>query len=149
MEWFSRLKKSALNPPRWVIPLVWPILYLLIGISGYLIWAIEGKFSSNYYLEWIVYFAQLLLNFSWYPIFFNMRRPGLALFVIFGMLVAIYSNIQLFSKRNEIAGKLMYPYFIWVCFATYLNIMIWFLNKNQIDKQNYNDNFSAEEQKDK
>ena len=91
-NWHKYLIKPYLNPPGWIFGPVWTILYTLIGISGYLIWSIEEKFSENHKLEWLAFFLQLALNYLWSPVFFGMRQLGLASFIIVLMDVAIFFN---------------------------------------------------------
>ena len=128
--WYKGLKKPRLNPPNWVFGPVWTILYLMIGLSGYFFWNINQEFSEEDRLEWIVYFSQLFLNFTWTPIFFGINYLLLAFLNIILLDIFTIWNIILFSEKSTLAGRFLIPYMIWISFATYLNFSIWYSNRN-------------------
>lgn len=123
--WYATLEKPFLNPPGWVFGPVWIILYLLMGISLWLIWksdSPEKKKASE------LFFAQLILNAIWSPIFFGAESIGGALAIIVLLWSAIALTILVFAKISKIAAWLLIPYILWVSFALYLNLAIWMLN---------------------
>lgn len=120
-SWYVTLNKPIFSPPNWVFGPVWTVLYILMGISLYLIWA-KSKVPS-------VFWIQLILNASWSIIFFGMKNPGLALVDIVALWVSIVLTIKVFDKINKLSSYLLYPYLLWVSFASILNLSIWVLNK--------------------
>lgn len=120
--WYVTLNKPFFNPPSWIFAPVWTILYLLMGISLYLVWE---KKKAN--LNW--FWVQLALNFIWSIIFFGLKNPILAFVVIIFLWVSILFIIKDFGKVNKTASYLLYPYLAWVSFAGLLNLAIVILNK--------------------
>lgn len=112
--WYAGLNKPVFSPPNWVFGPVWTILYILMGISLYLVWQ-KKKIPP-------VFWVQLILNALWSTIFFGLKNPGLALVDIIALWIAIILTIKSFYKINKFAGKLLIPYFLWVSFATILNL---------------------------
>lgn len=112
--------KSSLNPPSWLFAPVWTLLFLLMGISLYLIWQKKGD------LFW--FWTQLLLNIIWSFLFFGFRSPTLAFYEILILWVVILITIIKFQKIDKIASRLLYPYLAWVTFASILNYTIMVLN---------------------
>jgi translocator protein len=132
--WYEKLNHPKIRPPNWVFGPVWTILYIMIGVSGYLIWSLDEGFSGKYSFAWTIYFIQLLLNHIWTPLFFGIHALFLALIDIVLMLIAIYINIFAFYAIYPLAGLLLIPYACWVSFATYLNFSYWYLNRlNTVD----------------
>lgn len=127
-SWYAYLNKPFFSPPNWIFAPMWTILYILMGISFYLIWsnAKKGK-SKNEALG--NFYVQLILNFVWSPIFFGMKNLGLAFIVIVLMWLFILRTIQSFAKLNKKASYLLYPYIAWVSFASILNLSVWLLNR--------------------
>ncbi len=125
--WYSTLNKPALNPPNFIFAPVWTALYILIGISLFLIWESKEK-KENKKLPLILFSLQLLLNSSWSIIFFGLQNPQLALINIFLLWIFIFLNIIFFFKISKIAGIILIPYLLWVSFASYLNYAIYILN---------------------
>ena len=123
---FNMLDKPFLSPPGFLFPIVWTILYFLMGISSYLIYN-EQDYHSSCCLK--IYAINLFLNFLWTPIFFGL---GLRLFafiwIILLDLVVVYM-IMCFYKVNKKAAYLQIPYLVWCLFATYLNLSIYLLNR--------------------
>ena len=127
MESFEKINQPPLSPPGWLFPVVWTILYILMGISAYLVTtgSATDKQKRN---AFIVYGIQLFFNFLWSIIFFN-REDYLFAFVWLVILwVLIIANIVLFYRISKPAGYLMIPYIVWVTFAGYLNFAIYLLN---------------------
>ena len=124
--WYPTLIKPPFNPPDWVFGPVWSVLYLLIAISGWRVWLRRG--FSGAPAAMALYGGHLIANLAWSLIFFGFRSPGLALIDIAVLLVLIGFNIRAFSRIDEIAATLLWPYFGWVSFAAFLNFSIWILN---------------------
>ena len=118
--WYATLNKPFFSPPNWVFAPVWTILYILIGISLYLIW--QKKMVPA------IFWVQLILNAAWSIIFFGMRNPILALIDIVVLWIAIIFTLKSFYKLNKLAGNLLIPYLLWVSFAAILNLAIVVLN---------------------
>jgi translocator protein len=125
-EWYAALDKPVFNPPDWVFGPVWTILYILMGISLYLIW--KSPASPMRKLALIIFGIQLVLNFAWSFIFFYFQQPGFALIEIVILWFSILAMIIVFHKINRVAAYLQIPYLLWVTFATLLNASIWWLN---------------------
>lgn len=126
-EWYESLSKPTFNPPDWLFGPVWTVLYILIALSGWLVWR-EAGFSTAR-AAFIVYFIQLIFNASWLWIFFGLHRPALAFAHIMALWFFILLNVILFSRINKIAALLLFPYYAWVSFASILNMALWRLNK--------------------
>jgi tryptophan-rich sensory protein len=125
--WFDSLQKPDWNPPGYVFGPVWTFLYLLMGISLWLIW--KSNAPRELKTKAILLFAiQLFLNFWWSMIFFKFQSPGLALIEIAVLAVTILMTIFAFDRISKPAAWLLVPYMAWVCFATVLNYSIWNLN---------------------
>lgn len=125
-SWYSSLIQPPLAPPAWLFSPVWIILYILIISS--LIFYIVKKTELKKVWGYILFFTQILVNLAWTPAFFGVKNIGLALVIVILLDIIVLFNIIEFSKISKIAGKLLIPYFIWILFATYLNIGIFILN---------------------
>ena len=123
--WYTNLVKPSFNPPNWVFGPVWSVLYVMIGIAGWLVWT-SGRLKPAVELWW----AQLVLNFLWSPIFFAMHHIGLAMVVISVLLVAIWSFVAATARQCPRAALLFVPYGLWVAFATVLNAFLFVLNRD-------------------
>ena len=122
--WYLYLNKPSFNPPNYLFGPVWALLYILMGISFYLV---INKPNVNWLLVG-VFITQLILNFFWSFIFFNAHNLGLALVEIIILWASILAMIILFYKTNKWAAILNIPYLLWVSFATLLNYSIYSLN---------------------
>ncbi len=125
--WYSTLTKPNFSPPNWLFAPVWLSLYLLMGISAYLIWqktAEQEKAKSALKLFW----SHLIFNALWSIIFFGLQNPGLAFLNIIILWILIVILIVKFWKISSWAAYLLIPYLIWVSFASILNYYIWYLN---------------------
>ncbi len=118
--WYATLEKPIFNPPSWVFGPVWITLYFLMGVSLFLAW--DKKIN----LRW--FWTQLVLNSLWSIIFFGLQNPTLALANIILLWVAIFMTIKTFWKKNRTASLLLYPYLLWVTYASFLNLYIVILN---------------------
>ena len=126
MQLFEEINKPPLSPPGWLFPVVWTILYILMGVALYLV-AMAKDTKANL-PAYISFGAQLLFNFFWSIIFFNAKAYLFAFIWLVLLWVAIAVNIYFFYKVNKTAGKILIPYLIWVTFAGYLNFGIYLLN---------------------
>lgn len=122
---YQTLQKPPLSPPSIVFPIVWTILYVLMGISSYLICK---TYHRNRKQAIVLYFGQLLLNFLWPILFFVCKNYFLALILLFILIYTVIKMIFLFYQINKRAGVLQLPYLLWLFFASYLNMTIIFLN---------------------
>ncbi|MDF4220649.1 MULTISPECIES: TspO/MBR family protein [Maribacter] len=125
--WYMTLNKPSFNPPNWVFAPVWSVLYIMMGISAGWVWA-KG-FHHKWVKTGLYHFGfQLLLNGLWSIVFFGLKQPLLALFIIIALLIVLALTIKWFKVVSKFAAYLLTPYFLWVCFATALNFKIWELN---------------------
>jgi tryptophan-rich sensory protein len=125
--WYAALEKPAWNPPAWVFGPVWTFLYLLIGVSAWLVWREEGL-AADGGRAMPLWVAQLVLNAAWSWIFFGLQRSGLALIEILLLWLAILATIWSFRRVSRTAALLLLPYLAWVSFAAVLNGALWRLN---------------------
>jgi tryptophan-rich sensory protein len=126
-SWYSELIKPSFNPPSWIFSPVWTILFILMGISLYIV--LEKGIKKKYYKTALVIFGvQLFLNLLWSIIFFSLHSPFFAFIEIIFLLVAIIFTIVYFYKISKISAYLLIPYLVWVSFASILNFMIFWLN---------------------
>ena len=121
---YSDLIKPPFSPPDIVFPIVWTILYILIGLSYYL----YKKNGETNIVEEITYYLQLFLNFTWTIIFFTLKLRFTAIIWILALSISIYTLITLFIQKYKLSAYLLIPYLIWCLFATYLTIGIYLLN---------------------
>ena len=133
--WFQTIEKPSFSPPNWLFGPVWTTLYVLMGVSLFLIW--RATTSSTTFLKdrrirkmaaFIVFGTQLILNVLWSFLFFGLRSPQFAFVEIIILLISIVVTIVIFSKISKLAAVLMLPYAGWVTFASFLNLQIWLLN---------------------
>ena len=125
MAQFEQIAKPPLSPPGFLFPIVWTILYTLMGIASYIVYRSKSPYKL-YAL--IFYVAQLAVNFIWSPVFFNLTAYLLAFFCILVLLALVIITTVMFYRIDKTAGILMIPYCIWVAFATYLNFGVYLLN---------------------
>lgn len=124
--WYETLNQSALTPPNWTFGIVWPLLYILMGVAFYIVWTKnEGKNSG---LAIKLFIVQLLLNTTWSVLFFGQQNPLAALWGILALWAAIVATIFAFMRVSKTAAWLMLPYILWVSFAFYLNYQVVVLN---------------------
>lgn len=128
LSWYSTLNKPFFTPPSWLFGPAWTVLYVLMAISAVLIWR-RGIKEKPVKEALKVFGIQLVLNLSWSPIFFGAKNILLALLVIVIMWIYIVKTIWAFGRIDKTAGYLLYPYLLWVSFATILNFSVWILNR--------------------
>ncbi len=128
MAVFASAVKPPLSPPAWLFPIVWTVLYLLMGTASALVWAADASAirrdrALNFYT------LSLTANFVWPLIFFGMELYAVAFFWL--LLLWLLSGIctLLFRYISPLAGRLMLPYMLWLSFALYLNMGVWILNR--------------------
>lgn len=127
MNTYKTVNQPPLSPPGWVFPIVWTILYLLMGYASYRI-AISDAPKEDRKKALTFYGIQLFFNFLWPIVFFRFEAYWLAFFVLLALWVFIYLTMHLFSEIDETAESLLIPYLLWVTFAGYLNLGVALLN---------------------
>ncbi len=125
--WYQTLKKPPFTPPNWIFSPVWISLFVMMGISLFLVWRRQGQPYVKTAL--ILFFAQLILNILWSIAFFGLKSPLLGLIDIVLLWFAILITILIFFKVSRWAGGLLLPYLLWVSFAALLNFSLWTLNR--------------------
>lgn len=124
--WYLTLEKPFFNPPNWLFAPVWTLLYILMGVSAYLIHTQPPSAMRTLAMD--VFYFQLFLNFLWSWLFFWFQSPLLGLICILFLLVVLNVMFRRFYALNKLAGLLQIPYLIWILFATSLNTAILYLN---------------------
>jgi len=149
-SWYKTLNKPSFNPPNWIFGPVWTLLFLLMGISFYLVWdkkwVVKNKtkeiknlkinpwFEKLWTGDWqkinilSIFFVQLLLNVGWSVAFFGMQSPGTALSILLMLWVSILFTIINFYRVSKLSAYLLIPYILWVSFAGILNYALLILN---------------------
>lgn len=125
-NWYVTLNKPVFNPPNYLFGPVWTVLYILMGVSFYLILQSKNSILKNRAI--MIFFIQLFLNFCWSFLFFKFQLVGIAFIEIIFIWVSIIIMIVAFYKINKVASWLQIPYLLWVSFASVLNGTIWILN---------------------
>ena len=118
--------QPPLSPPALVFPIVWSILYVLMGISAARIWLGAASACRSRGLN--LYIAQLIVNFFWSLIFFNAQAYGFAFIWLLLLWALVIWMILTFRKTDPLAAWLQLPYLLWLTFAAYLNLGVWYLN---------------------
>jgi tryptophan-rich sensory protein len=147
--WYKSLQKPSFNPPSWIFAPVWTLLFLLMGISFYLVWEkkwiVKNKIGTNK-KAWnslsqefyngkfeklniiLIFWLQLFLNVLWSVAFFGMNSPSTAFSVLLMLWISIVFTIINFYRVSKISAYLLIPYILWVSFAGILNFAILILN---------------------
>ncbi len=126
-DFYLKYEKPPLLPPDWLFPVVWVILYAVMGFSAYIIYSSDAdKNSKDKALR--TYWIQLAVNFSWSIVFFRFEALWAAFVVILLLLALIIAMITDFRKINQTAAYINIPYVVWVAFATYLNFATAWIN---------------------
>lgn len=123
---YSSLDKPTLSPPKIIFPVMWSIIYLLMGISYYLY---KRDYNVNNKVVRNSYYSQLFVNLLWTIIFFVLKLRFIAIIWILLLLIFVVNLFSVFKKFNKISAYLNIPYILWVIFATYLTIGIYILNR--------------------
>lgn len=125
----SVLRQPALSPPALLFPIVWTVLYILMGISSAIIYRKKNTMPDEVRSALTTYASSLVVNFAWSIIFFNFGAFFLAFLWIVLLEILILKTIKEYGKIDKTAALLQIPYAVWVAFAGYLNLAIAFLNK--------------------
>lgn len=125
MDLYQKINRPKIAPPAFIFPIVWSILYVLIGLSSYLV---HRSKDNNKESALILYYFQLALNFIWPITFFNYQNFLLALAILLALNISVIILIRLFYKIRPIAAYLLLPYLGWIFFALYLNFWIFLRN---------------------
>ncbi len=123
--WYASIQKSAFTPPNWVFAPAWTTLFVLMGISLFLVWEKDLKKNK---IAVGIFVVQMTLNVLWSVLFFGMQNPFLAFVEIIALWIAILATIVLFYRVDRRAAWLLVPYIVWVSFAAFLNYSVWILN---------------------
>ncbi len=124
--WYLLINRPSWNPPAWLFAPVWTTLFILMGVSLYLVWS--QKMNAKIRLALNIFTVQLILNIFWSVIFFGMGNFWLAFAEIVVLWIFILLTIIYFRRINKTAGWLLVPYILWVSFASFLNFTIASLN---------------------
>ena len=124
--WYETLDKPFFTPPNWIFSPVWISLFILMGISLFVVWRRQDH--PRFKTALIFFFVQLILNIFWSAAFFGLRFFLIGLIDIVLLWVAILLTIQHFLRISKMAGLLLLPYILWVSFAVVLNFSLWILN---------------------
>ena len=126
MTWYHSLVSPPLVPPDALFGMVWGVLYILLGISAVIVFH-RGVDESKHFAAWLLG-VQLVLNACWTPVFFGMHNLPLALAVVVLMLAEGFFMHKAFAKHSRVAALLLWPYWLWLMFATYLTAGFMVLN---------------------
>lgn len=126
-DFFNKYEEPPLLPPGWLFPVVWTILYAVMGYSAYLVTHSYGE-TAQKKSALTIYWTQLALNFMWSIIFFRFEALWLAFVVIMALWVMIIAMILSFRKISPLAAYINIPYLLWVTFAAYLNLATAIIN---------------------
>ena len=126
-EWYPELVKPSFTPPSWVFGPTWTVLYLMMGVSAWLVWRRQDETDVRRPLAWFA--VQLGLNALWSILFFGLRSPTAAMVDILLLWLAIGATVREFARVSRPAAALLLPYWAWVSFAAALNAGIWLLNR--------------------
>ncbi len=127
-ELYETIKQPPLSPPAIVFPIVWTILYVLMGFAAFLIY--EKGFVKDYVRDALKFYAiQLAVNFIWPIVFFRFEMYLTAFFVLVLLWILVGITTAKFYRISHSAGIIMIPYWLWCTFAAYLNFGVWFLNR--------------------
>lgn len=126
-SFYKEIVRPPFSPPGWIFPIVWIILYALMGISAYFIYTSKATVrQKNFALA--VYAIQLVVNFLWSIVFFRLKMLGFSVAIILLLLLLIVVMICVFYRIRPVAAYLNIPYLLWTAFASYLNIGVLILN---------------------
>lgn len=125
MDYYNELIKPKLSPPGILFPIVWTVLYILMGISYY----ITTEEEPNNNVNKIIYFTQLIVNSLWTLLFFGLELRLFSFIWIILLIALVIAMIINFYKINKTAAYLQIPYLLWITFASYLNLSLYILNK--------------------
>lgn len=126
-QFYADIAQPPFSPPAWVFPVVWAILYAVMGISAYMVWhSNKNEIARSSALK--VYYLQLAVNFSWSIIFFRLRLLGVAAVTAVLLFLLVVIMIISFARVKKLAAYLNIPYLAWLGFASYLSIAVYIIN---------------------
>ena len=128
MDIYDQINQPFLSPPSWLFPIVWTILFILMGVSTGLIYEAKNAKHEDKKKAFMLYGANLALNFLWSIIFFVFGSFFIAFLLLMLLIFVILRMITAFNKISPTAAYLQVPYIIWCCFASYLTASIWLMN---------------------
>jgi len=126
-EWYERLEKPGWTPPNWAFPVVWTVLFLMIGAAGWIVWRLDG-----FGLATSLWLAQLVFNAAWSYLFFGIKRMDWALADAGALWLSIAAFIAVAWPISITAALLFVPYLVWVTVAFALNRSVWALNPDAV-----------------
>lgn len=127
--WYNTLNVSMLTPAGWIFPIVWGVLYFMIGLAIYFIMMANNSHRTSDKTNAYVYFAiNLVFNTLWSFAFFGAQMPEVALLILVALIIDIIFMARAFFRINQASFWLIVPYILWLFFALYLNLMIIYLN---------------------
>ena len=124
--WYNALHRAPLTPPNYIFPVAWTILYAIIGICGWIIWRTQ-LFPQLIVIK-CLYVIQLILNWSWTPLFFHCHLVGLSFLILASMDILVSMLVWLTYRKIRLVSLLLIPYLFWILFASYLNFYIGWYN---------------------
>lgn len=127
-DWYPSLRKPSWNPPNWVFPIAWTLLFIGMGVALYRVWGL-GLGTPGVLVALIFFGAQLVLNVGWSLFFFGLRSPPLALVEVIFLWLAVAGTIWTMGSLDSLSGWLLAPYLAWVTFAAILTAEIVRLNR--------------------
>ena len=122
-SWYQTLIKPEAQPPGWVFSVVWPTLYFLMGLAFAMILHARGAKDRN--IAIVLFVSQFLINLTWSPVFFGLRRLDAAFGVMIGLWISVVATTAIFFVVDPFAGWLMAPYVVWVSYAGALTLSLW------------------------
>lgn len=125
MDSYSSLNKPPLTPPKILFPIMWTILYILMGISAYMVYQSDTRYKTK---AIVVYIIQLIINSLWTLFFFRLNLKLFAFIWLVFLIIVLLNTIYRFYKICKTAAILQIPYLLWLLFASYLNYAIYYLN---------------------
>ena len=126
MPYYDMQEKPFFTPPDIAFPIVWTILYILMGISAA---RVKQSNDTKKTQALKTYYLQLAVNFFWSVIFFGLHQYFLAFLWLLLLIILVAKMIKEFAQIDLTAAKLQYPYLLWCCFAAILNFGVWWLNR--------------------
>ncbi|MBP9691757.1 MAG: tryptophan-rich sensory protein [Alphaproteobacteria bacterium] len=125
-NWYNGLQKSLLTPKGYVFPIIWSCLYCILAIIGWYLW--NHKYDKYARKMFALYIIQMILNWSWTPVFFKLHCPLISLIILLAMIIiTLYLCLESW-KTYRFIFYILIIYFAWICFAAYLNLIILLLN---------------------
>jgi len=124
--WYDGLRKPSWVPPKWAFPVVWTLLFIMMAVSGWMVWRQVGFAAGG--VAFGLFLLQLALNAGWSALFFGLRRMDLALIEVVALWAAIAATIAAFAPLDATAAWLLAPYLLWVTIAAALNLSMVRLN---------------------